>query len=68
MATGTYVRLTKEQESSLQNITPGELNQPIDVQKVPYISPFLVFISSIFLLIPLFIIHCNIYACIIDYI
>lgn len=34
MATGTYVRLTKDQESSLQNITPGELNQPIDVQKV----------------------------------
>ncbi|CAN4099420.1 unnamed protein product [Withania somnifera] len=33
MATGTYVRLTKEQESLLQNITPGELNQPIDVQK-----------------------------------
>ncbi|XP_049401764.1 cell number regulator 6-like [Solanum stenotomum] len=33
MATGTYVRLTKDQESSLKNITPGELNQPIDVQK-----------------------------------
>ncbi|KAH0720199.1 hypothetical protein KY290_006551 [Solanum tuberosum] len=33
METGTYVRLTKDQESSLQNITPGELNQPIDVQK-----------------------------------
>ncbi|XP_059633898.1 cell number regulator 6-like [Cornus florida] len=30
MAEGTYVKLTKEQ-APLQNITPGELNQPIDV-------------------------------------
>lgn len=30
MAEGTYVKLTKEQTSS-ENITPGELHQPIDV-------------------------------------
>ncbi|CAI9103616.1 OLC1v1002133C2 [Oldenlandia corymbosa var. corymbosa] len=30
MVDGAYVQLTKEQDS-LQNITPGELNQPIDV-------------------------------------
>lgn len=33
MAEGTYVKLTPEQ-ASLQNITPGELNQPIDVARV----------------------------------
>ncbi|KAL3814976.1 hypothetical protein ACJIZ3_016244 [Penstemon smallii] len=31
MADGAYVKLTKDQKS-LQDITPGELNQPIDVQ------------------------------------
>lgn len=46
MAEGTYVKLTKEQISS-ENITPGELHQPIDVIRVciftshpPYISIF----------------------------
>lgn len=29
-----YVKLTKEQEDSLQDVTPGELNQPIDVHEV----------------------------------
>ncbi|XAR54166.1 hypothetical protein NMG60_11029187 [Bertholletia excelsa] len=34
MAEGSsYVKLTKEQES-LQNVTPGELNQPIDIDRV----------------------------------
>ncbi|PSS35945.1 Cell number regulator like [Actinidia chinensis var. chinensis] len=33
MAEGTYVKLTHEQ-ASLQNITPGELNQPIDVAQL----------------------------------
>lgn len=33
MADGAYVQLTKDQ-ASLQNITPGELNQPIDVDKL----------------------------------
>ncbi|GFQ08671.1 cell number regulator 6, partial [Phtheirospermum japonicum] len=33
MAEGTYVKLTKEQKP-LQNITPGELNQPIDVAEL----------------------------------
>lgn len=37
MAEGTYVKLTKDQVS-LQDINPGELNQPIDVARV--ISPF----------------------------
>lgn len=33
MAEGTYVKLTKEQTSS-ENITPGELHQPIDVNQL----------------------------------
>ncbi|KAL3649424.1 Cell number regulator 6 [Castilleja foliolosa] len=33
MAEGTYVKLTREQKP-LQNITPGELNQPIDVAEL----------------------------------
>ncbi|WOH14857.1 hypothetical protein DCAR_0934384 [Daucus carota subsp. sativus] len=33
MAEGTYVKLTKDQ-NSLQEINPGELNQPIDVARV----------------------------------
>ncbi|KAL6569321.1 Cell number regulator 6 [Orobanche minor] len=33
MAEGAYVKLTKEQKP-LQNITPGELNQPIDVAEL----------------------------------
>ncbi|KAG5565449.1 hypothetical protein RHGRI_001365 [Rhododendron griersonianum] len=33
MAEGTYVKLTPEQ-ASLQNITPGELNQPIDIARL----------------------------------
>ncbi|XP_073157810.1 cell number regulator 6-like [Henckelia pumila] len=33
MAEGSYVKLTKDQ-ASLQNITPGELNQPIDIEKL----------------------------------
>lgn len=34
MAEGTYVQLTKEQEAVAENITPGELNQPIDIDRV----------------------------------
>ncbi|XP_019197225.1 PREDICTED: cell number regulator 6-like [Ipomoea nil] len=33
MAEGTYVQLTKEQEAVVENITPGELNQPIDIDR-----------------------------------
>lgn len=33
MAEGTYVKLTKD-HNSLQDINPGELNQPIDVARV----------------------------------
>ncbi|GER31195.1 PLAC8 family protein [Striga asiatica] len=33
MAEGTYVKLTKKQKP-LQNITPGELNQPINVEEL----------------------------------
>ncbi|XP_071937520.1 cell number regulator 6-like [Coffea arabica] len=33
MVDGTYVQLTKEQEA-LEDITPGELNQPIDVVQI----------------------------------
>lgn len=33
MAEGTYVKLTRDQVN-LQDIKPGELNQPIDVQRV----------------------------------
>ena len=33
MAEGTYVKLTKDQ-NSLQEINPGEINQPIDVARV----------------------------------
>ncbi|CAK9188420.1 unnamed protein product [Ilex paraguariensis] len=33
MAEGTYVKLTKEEEA-LQNVTPGELNQAIDVERL----------------------------------
>ncbi|XP_076902903.1 cell number regulator 6-like [Bidens hawaiensis] len=34
MGDKSYVKLTKEQESSLQDVTPGELNQPIDVHQL----------------------------------
>ncbi|KAG6434477.1 hypothetical protein SASPL_106114 [Salvia splendens] len=33
MEEGSYVKLTEDQ-IALQNITPGELNQPIDIEKV----------------------------------
>lgn len=33
MAEKTYVKLSEDQ-NSLQNITPGELNQPIDIERV----------------------------------
>lgn len=31
---GTYVKLS-EDHNPLQNVTPGELNQAIDIEKVP---------------------------------
>lgn len=34
MGEKSYVKLTKEQEASLQDVTPGELNQPIDIHEV----------------------------------
>lgn len=33
MAEGTYVKLSKEQDS-FENIIPGELHQPVDVHQV----------------------------------
>lgn len=51
MEDGTYVKLTKEQHS-LQEITPGELNQPIDVAAVhtcKLLSPLFQFFSQILL-------------------
>lgn len=44
MAEGAYVQLTKDQ-ASLQNITPGELNQPINVDKVYTTSNFIDYFS-----------------------
>lgn len=40
MVDGAYVQLTKEQEA-LQNIAPGELNQPIDVVQVQLLPYFI---------------------------
>lgn len=34
MGEKSYVKLTREQEASLQDITPGELNEPIDIHEV----------------------------------
>ncbi|CAI9277899.1 unnamed protein product [Lactuca saligna] len=34
MGEKSYVKLTKEQEASLQDVTPGELNQPIDIHEL----------------------------------
>ncbi|KAK9068241.1 hypothetical protein SSX86_012352 [Deinandra increscens subsp. villosa] len=34
MGEKSYVKLTKEQETSLQDVTPGELNQPIDIDQL----------------------------------
>lgn len=36
MAEGSYVKLTEDQ-IALQNITPGELNEPIDIEKVIHV-------------------------------
>jgi hypothetical protein len=36
-----YVKLTKDKEQApFRDITPGELNQPIDVPQVIYLSTF----------------------------
>ncbi|KVH91223.1 cell number regulator 6-like [Cynara cardunculus var. scolymus] len=34
MGEKSYVKLTREQEASLQDVTPGELNQPIDIHEL----------------------------------
>jgi len=42
-----YVKLTKDKEQApFQDITPGELNQPIDIQVIYH---FLLFITFMFL-------------------
>jgi hypothetical protein len=43
-----YVKLTKDKEQApFRDITPGELNQPIDVPQVIYLSTFSFFFSYI---------------------
>lgn len=51
-AQSKYVKLTKDQDQSpLEDITPGELNQPIEVPQVwfwsSYVSSYLSFLSPI---------------------
>lgn len=57
MAEGTYVKLTKEQTSS-QNITPGELHQPIDVIHVCIYSHLMLHTFSYFFTVNVILI-CN---------